>query len=151
MVQPCFQVDNTLWTVPYRRNPSFTGRDDLLHLLDQQLSAGSQEEQTSTRRAALTQPQAMKGLGGIGKTQIAVEYAYRAREQVQYIHTLGINATSEEAMMTSFTQLAEMLPDFPAKNETDQQNLMEAIKRWLEHCKERWLLIFDNADDLFLA
>jgi transcriptional regulator with XRE-family HTH domain len=45
-----------LWTVPYRRNPYFTGRDDLLHLLNQHLSAGSQEEQMSTRRAALTQP-----------------------------------------------------------------------------------------------
>jgi transcriptional regulator with XRE-family HTH domain len=124
--------DNSpLWTVPYRRNLYFTGRDDLLHLLDQHLSRSQEKQAASTCRAALTQPHAMKGLGGIGKTQIAVEYAYRAREQVQYIHTLWINATSQETLMTSFTQLAEMLPDFSAKNETDQQKLMEAIKRWL--------------------
>ena len=109
-------------------------------------SQREQEELTTTRRAALTQPQALKGLGGIGKTQIAVEYAYRAREQGQYTHTLWINAASKEAMMTSFTALTEVLPEFPAQDETDQQKLVEAIKRWLEQCQERWLLIFDNAE-----
>ena len=137
-----------LWNIPYRRNPYFTGRDKLLHLIEQHLSATEQEELTTTRLAALTQPQAIKGLGGIGKTQIAVEYAYRAREQDQYTHTLWMNAASKEALMTSFTALAELLPEFPAKNETDQQKLVAAIKRWLEQCQQRWLLIFDNADDL---
>jgi tetratricopeptide (TPR) repeat protein/transcriptional regulator with XRE-family HTH domain len=147
-----FPIDSpALWTVPYRRNPYFTGRDELLHLLDQHFSAASQKDLTTTRPVALTQPQAIKGLGGIGKTQIAVEYAYRAREQGHYIHTLWINAANEEAMMTSFTTLAEVLPDFPAQNETDQQKLVAAIKCWLEQCQERWLLIFDNADDLSLV
>ncbi len=140
-----------LWNVPYRRNPYFTGRDELLHLIEQHLSATEQEELTTTRLAALTQPQAIKGLGGIGKTQIAVEYAYRAREQDQYTHTLWMNAASKEALMTSFTALAELLPEFPAKNETDQKKLVAAIKRWLEQCQQRWLLIFDNADDLSLV
>jgi tetratricopeptide (TPR) repeat protein/transcriptional regulator with XRE-family HTH domain len=139
-----------LWNVPYRRNPFFTGRDELLQLIERHLSTTGQEEVT-TRRAALTQPQAIKGLGGIGKTQIAVEYAYRAHEQGQYTHTLWMNAASKEALMTSFTALAELLPEFPAKNETDQQKLVEAIKRWLEQCPERWFLIFDNADDLSLV
>jgi tetratricopeptide (TPR) repeat protein/transcriptional regulator with XRE-family HTH domain len=139
-----------LWNVPYRRNPFFTGRDELLQLIEQHLSTTGQEEVT-TRRAALTQPQAIKGLGGIGKTQIAVEYAYRAHEQGQYTHTLWMNSASKEALMTSFTALAELLPEFPAKNETDQQKLMEAIKHWLEQCPERWFLIFDNADDLSLV
>jgi tetratricopeptide (TPR) repeat protein/transcriptional regulator with XRE-family HTH domain len=140
----------TLWTVPYLRNPYFTGRDDLLDLLNMHLSTTRQGDSTTTHRVALTQPQAIKGLGGIGKTQIAVEYAYRAREQGQYTHTFWIDAASKEAMMTSFTTLAELLPEFPAKNETNQQKLVKAVKRWLEQCQERWFLIFDNADDLSL-
>jgi tetratricopeptide (TPR) repeat protein len=137
-----------VWNVPYLRNPHFTGRDELLDRLHQQLSSEAQDAPTTTRRAALTQPQAIKGLGGIGKTQIAVEYAYRSREQGRYIHTLWVNAASEEAIIASFVTLAELLPAFPSKKKTDQQKLVAEIKRWLEQCKQHWLLIFDNADDV---
>ena len=57
-----------VWNVP-SRNSFFTGRDELLTRLRRQLQAG--------QATALSQPQAITGLGGIGKTQIAVEYAYR--------------------------------------------------------------------------
>jgi tetratricopeptide (TPR) repeat protein/transcriptional regulator with XRE-family HTH domain len=135
-----------LWTVPYARNPHFTGRDDLLSHLMQRLSPQEPGQSASTRQIALTQ--AIKGLGGIGKTQIAVEYAYRAREQGRYTHTIWINAASEEAILASFAALAELLPTFPAKDETDQRKLVTAIIRWLELCEQPWLLIIDNADDL---
>ena len=91
--------------------------------------AVKQDENPTTRRKDLTQPLALTGLGGIGKTQLVVEYAYRMREQGQYTHTIWINAVSKETMMTSFTELAGMLPAFPAKEETDQQKLVDAIKR----------------------
>jgi tetratricopeptide (TPR) repeat protein/transcriptional regulator with XRE-family HTH domain len=140
-----------LWHVPYTRNPHFTGRDDLLDQLAQHLSPEGSGASTTARRAALTQPHAIKGLGGIGKTQIAVEYAYRTREQGRYTHTFWVNAASEEAIMTSLVTLAELLPTFPAKDEKDQRKLVAAIKRWLEQCQQRWLLIFDNADDISLV
>jgi hypothetical protein len=140
-----------IWNVPYLRNPHFTGRDELLDRLAQQLSPETQDHLTTARRAALTQPQAIKGLGGIGKTQIAVEYAYRSRDLNRYTHTFWVNAASEEALLTGFIELAELLPTFPAKGETDQRKLVETIKRWLEECKQRWLLIFDNADDVALV
>jgi tetratricopeptide (TPR) repeat protein/nucleoside phosphorylase len=138
-----------VWNVPYLRNPHFTGRELLLHHLDQQLSSEAHDGPTTTpNQVALTQPQAIKGLGGIGKTQIAVEYAYRSRDLDRYTHTFWINAASEEALLTSFVGLAELLPAFSAKKESDQHKLVAAIKRWLEECKQRWLLIFDNADDI---
>src|SRR6266704_2014163 len=138
-----------VWNVPFGRNPHFTGRDDLLDQLRQHLSPEVQDDQTTTRRAALTQPQAIKGLGGIGKTQIAVEYAYRFRDL--YTHTLWVNAASGEALITSFVALAELLPSFSAKSERDQGKLVAAIKRWLEQCEQEWLLIFDNADNISLV
>ena len=143
--------DVALWHVPFPRNPHFTGRDELLAQLARHLAPGGQDQQTGTRQAALTQPQAIKGLGGIGKTQIAVEYAYRAHEQGRYTHILWINAASEEAIITSFVSLAEPLPDLPEKKQKDQAKLVAAVKRWLEQCQKPWLLIFDNADDLVLA
>ncbi len=137
-----------IWNVPNARNPHFTGRDELLDRLHQQLIPAGQNDTTKTRRVALTQPQAIKGLGGIGKTQIAVEYAYRSRDQGLYTHTLWVNAASEETITTSFVTIADLLPSFSAKHETDQRKRVEAVKRWLEQCEQRWLLIFDNADDL---
>src|SRR5579864_8434409 len=124
-----------LWTVPHLRNPFFTGRDELLDRLHQQLIKAEQNETGTTRRAALTQSWAIKGLGGIGKTQIAVEYAYRSRDL--YACIFWLNAATEEALISSFAKIAESLPSFAAKNETDQRKLIEAIKRWLERFEQR--------------
>src|SRR6266566_797366 len=140
-----------LWTVPYRRNPHFTGRDELLERLTQHLTPACSEEPTNTRRAVLTQPRAIKGLGGIGKTQIALEYAYRAREQGRYTHTLWIHAAHEETILSSFVALAQLLPEGVVHPETNPHQLVAQVIRWLEQCQEPWLLIFDNADELPLV
>src|SRR5712692_1820552 len=104
-----------VWNVPHVRNLHFTGRDDLLDRLHQQLAPAGQISAT-IRRAALTQPLAIKGLGGIGKTQIAVEYAYRSRYRGRYTHTLWVNAATEETLISSFVSIAGLLPSFPENN-----------------------------------
>lgn len=139
-----------VWTVPYARNLYFTGRDEVLEQLMQLLAPGDSCQDTVLRQAALTQMRALTGLGGIGKTQIAVEYAYRARVQGRYRHVFWITAASEEAILAGFTALADQLPAFAARGETDQRQLVRAIIEWLEQCEEPWLLILDNADDLSL-
>ncbi|HEY4382875.1 MAG TPA: helix-turn-helix domain-containing protein, partial [Ktedonobacteraceae bacterium] len=129
-----------LWTVPFPRNAHFTGRHELLNQLMQQLAPPASNQPTTIRRAALTQAQIIKGLGGIGKTQVAVEYAYRAREQGRYTHTLWISAGSLEAILTSFAAVAELLPGVASTGESDQRKLVAAVIRWLEQCPQPWLL-----------
>jgi tetratricopeptide (TPR) repeat protein/transcriptional regulator with XRE-family HTH domain len=136
-----------LWNVPYMRNPNFTGRDDLLTLLKERFASGAASHEDSIRPVALSQAQAIKGLGGIGKTQIAVEYAYRAREQARYAHTLWMTAPSEEAILSSCAALADLLPAHPAPDEKDQRKVARAVIAWLEQCEQPWLLIVDNADE----
>jgi hypothetical protein len=140
-----------IWTLPYVRNPHFTGRETFFEILEHQFSRQKPDPHPGIRQAALAQAQVIKGLGGIGKTQIAVEYAYRAREQGLYTHTLWINAASEETILASFVALAELLPIELAQKETDQRKVVAVVLRWLEHCDQPWLLIFDNADDLSLV
>jgi tetratricopeptide (TPR) repeat protein len=128
-----------IWNVPYRHNPFFTGRESVLEEVHRRL--------TTTKATALTQPQALSGLGGIGKTQIAVEYAYRHRDE--YHDVVWVNAGTRETIITSFLELAETL-QLPEKQEQDQSKVVTAMQRWfIEH--DHWLLIFDNADDLTLA
>ena len=123
-----------LWHVPYERNPFFTGRRDTLHLLHEAL--------TSTKSAALTQ--AISGLGGIGKTQTALEYVYCYHREYQAI--FWIRASSREELIEDLMQLAHVIP-LLQQHEQDQQGLLLAVKQWLQS-HTNWLLIVDNADDL---
>ncbi len=66
-----------VWMVPYRQNAFFTGREQLLTDLHTRFMAD--------RTTVLTRGQAITGLGGIGKTQISVEYAYRYREEYRFV------------------------------------------------------------------
>jgi hypothetical protein len=133
------QPSGSLWTVPYRRNPFFTGRESLLKDLHDHL--------TATRTATLTQPQAISGLGGIGKTNIAVEYAYR--HEPDYRAVLWVNAATRETVIADYVTLAAQL-QLPEKEAPDQTITVAAVKDWLENTSD-WLLIFDNADDLALV
>src|SRR5260370_20065606 len=126
-----------VWNVPYPRNPYFTGREEILSQLAMTLQTG--------QVTALSQPpQAISGLGGIGKTQIASEYAYSHSQEYQAI--LWTSAETVEALIAGFTQFATLL-QLSFKNEKDQQVIIQAVKDWLK-THSRWLLILDNADDL---
>lgn len=125
--------------IPITHNPYFTGREPLLSLLHERLS--------TARTAALTQPQALFGLGGIGKTQSAAEYAFRYGNE--YTHVFWVRAATRETLVADFVILAELLA-LSEKDEQDRQQVINAVKRWLA-AHEGWLLILDNADDLPLA
>jgi pentatricopeptide repeat protein len=126
-----------LWTLPYQRNRFFTARDDLLDSLHATF--------TKDRGTSII-VQVISGLGGIGKTQIALEYAYRYSADYQAVFWLRGDTT--EDLLTDFAQLARLLT-LPEHKESDQQVLLAAIKRSLSQASG-WLLIFDNLDTIEL-
>ncbi|MDP3105470.1 MAG: tetratricopeptide repeat protein [Candidatus Methanoperedens sp.] len=121
------------WNVPFQRNPYFTGREDILIDLHNALK--------SDKAAVLAQ--AISGLGGIGKTQTAVEYAYQYRNE--YDAVLWVKANSREALISDYASLAHVL-DLPEKDAKEQNLIAAAVRRWLEN-NSGWLLVFDNADE----
>ena len=126
----------SVWNVPFRRNPFFTGRKPIFAQIHRLLHAG--------KTAALSQPPAISGLGGIGKTQTAMEYAYRYRDAYQCV--LWVQANTSETLLSNFVALAGLLK-LPEQDAQEQQLVVQALKQWLE-THSGWLLIFDNADDL---
>ncbi|MCI0423971.1 MAG: tetratricopeptide repeat protein, partial [Acidobacteria bacterium] len=118
----------------FPRNTFFTGRDDILNNLYTGFKAGEAV-------------QALNGLGGVGKTQTALEYAYRHEQDYQVV--LWGNANSRETLVTDFATMAGLL-NLPEKHAQDQSETVSAVKRWLEN-NDGWLLILDNADEFAMA
>jgi hypothetical protein len=129
-------VTPAVWNIPHPRNPFFTGREPLLQQL-----AGTWKRDQST---AQTPPQVISGLGGIGKTQIAVEYAYLHRHEYQAV--LWVHSDTRESLISGYLAIAKSL-NLPEKHAEAQYVVIEAVRTWLQTHRS-WLLILDNADDL---
>lgn len=124
--------------VPLPRNPFFTGREEILEMLHEQLDV---EQSTVLARSS-----ALCGLGGVGKTQIALEYAYR--HTLHYRAVLWIGAETEEQIVSGLLSIAEVL-QLPGHENQDQQRRVAAVHRWLTS-HDQWLLILDNVEELSL-
>jgi len=120
-----------IWNVPHHRNRNFTGREEILSDLRSLLTSGSS--------AALTQ--AITGLGGVGKTSLALEYVYRYRAEYSVVWWLP---SEESAKLTiEYAGLAKAL-DLPIKDSPNMPEIIRAVRRWLDQ-NSGWLLVFDNA------
>jgi tetratricopeptide (TPR) repeat protein len=120
------------WNVPFRRNPAFTGRELVLAELAGQLGQG----------AATAVTQTLQGGGGVGKTALATEYAYRYPSQFDTVW--WVRAEEPASLVGDYTELAGAL-GLAEAGQADQQLAAGAVRGWLEG-HDRWLLILDNAE-----
>jgi tetratricopeptide (TPR) repeat protein len=113
-------LPDTRWNIP-ARNEYFSGRDDFLEALHK-----------------LTAPvRAIQGLGGLGKTQTAIEFAYRYLGE--YTAGFWMTADSRDALVSGFAALGD-------QKEQDLAKAARGALRWFEE-NSGWLLILDNVDD----
>ena len=124
-----------VWGQVPQRNRHFTGRTELLEQLSQQL--GQQD-------VAAVLPHALQGLGGVGKTQLAIEYAYRASDKYDVVW--WISADQPNLIPSQLATLAPRLglTGLAGRLEDAVDAVLDALRRGDPF--SRWLLVFDNAD-----
>ncbi len=116
-----------LFRIPLPRNEYFTGREDIL----------TQIHETLPHR-----PVAVCGLGGLGKTQVAVEYAYQ--HQAEYTHVFWLSAHDNVVLQTGVEAIAK---DLGLHQPLPPDEVRAWVKEKFSHTLN-WLLVVDNADEL---
>ncbi|RDL35854.1 uncharacterized protein BP5553_06466 [Venustampulla echinocandica] len=124
--KPCF-------IMPFDRDQSFVGRGDILEEIQSRFN--------NQRRVALA------GIGGVGKSQIAIEYCYKWHERHPQGHVIWMHASTQARLDQAYRGVARKL--HLADCDNPETNIFEMVFEWL--CDEDhgpWLLVVDNADDI---
>ncbi|KAJ5112223.1 hypothetical protein N7532_000268 [Penicillium argentinense] len=124
---------NPLSTVPFARDPGFVCRRTLLQSIHEKSSIPGS-------RIALV------GLGGVGKSQLAIEYSYLSRLESPETWVLWVHASNEARFEQSFRDIADQLKI--ACRQDPKVNVFKLVENWLrDEKKGKWICILDNADD----
>ncbi|KAI8667645.1 NB-ARC domain-containing protein [Fusarium keratoplasticum] len=121
--------------IPYPRNEDLVHRGDLIDRLDKLLppTLGSHSA-------------ALWGLGGSGKTQIALDYAYRRCDADDECGVFWVHADNEATFLADYKTIGKKLG---VDERLDGPDLLDAVRDGIE-AQRKWLMVFDNADDLKL-
>ncbi|KAL3468693.1 P-loop containing nucleoside triphosphate hydrolase protein [Aspergillus californicus] len=119
--------------IPFAKNPHFVGRQKEIQELEDSISTPD-----GPRKLAIT------GLGGVGKTQIALELAYRMCDQEPECSIFWIPCTSYEAVEQACMSITQMVGLY----NVEPAEVKERLQAYFSQAHKKWILIFDNADDM---
>lgn len=128
-----FHLHNEHFMVSRRLNPFFTGREEELRKLKQALCASH----STTGDTAARKTYVIHGMGGAGKSEVALKFAHENRPEFWGI--FWIDGRSKSSIISGFGSIARTcgLPD----------ESLEGAMAWLQNTSHSWLLIIDNADN----
>jgi tetratricopeptide (TPR) repeat protein len=119
--------------IPFQENKNFCGRKAILEAIHSEFTE-------ATNSIAV---HAVTGLGGIGKTQIAVQYSRRYGEEYDLVWWIR---SETDASLTSDYQALSNALQLPVKMAAEQAVYVNLINNWLENTEHKWLLVFDNVE-----
>jgi len=121
-----------VWGRVPQRNPAFVGRGELLDELSRRLTAGDTH----------ILPQALRGMGGVGKTQLALEYAWRNQDRYDLVWWIPADTPTQVQQA-----LIDLAPRLGVDADRDPAGISRTVLETLRsgHPYRDWLLIYDNA------
>ncbi|KAF2464103.1 TPR-like protein [Lindgomyces ingoldianus] len=120
-------------TTPFQRDPHFVDRSILAEI--------DFKNRQSTSRLALV------GLGGVGKSQIAIEYSYRVRDKSQDTWVFWVHADTQARFEEGYRRIAETVKVEGWDN--PKADVLRLVRSWMcDGSNRQWVLVVDNADDL---
>jgi tetratricopeptide (TPR) repeat protein len=132
------RVPTPTYYIPFLKNPYFVGRQEELRFLQQKLMADEECQKLS-----------IVGLGGTGKTQMALQFAYSVKERWPEFSILWVPALSMESFEQACGSIAKALRISQAGGGDDDDDVKELVQHYLSSSRAgRWLLVVDNADDV---
>ena len=129
------------WLVPFGRNMDFVGRQEMMGRLLQRIPPDVERDRC--------QRTAIEGLGGVGKTQMALESAYQVRDRDRHCSIFWVPAVDVTSFENAYLGIGQKL--LVPGIEEDGADIKLLIKNALSDERNgNWLLIVDNADDVDL-
>ncbi|KAK3947439.1 hypothetical protein QBC32DRAFT_354310 [Pseudoneurospora amorphoporcata] len=126
-----------IFSVPRAQNTKFCGRKEVLEQLGRDLLPAQDTSQKSCT---------LHGAPGMGKTQIALEFAYRCSYKFPELNIFWIPAEDETVLSQAFGNIARLVGSQQAETDVpDQARLLETATAWLRE-NTSWLMIFDNVN-----
>ncbi|KAF2187411.1 kinesin light chain 1 [Zopfia rhizophila CBS 207.26] len=121
------------WSLPFPRNELFVGRESQLQAIERTLFSSHTHRRTT-----------IYGLGGCGKSALALEFAYRALATRARLLVFWVPAMSQESFDLAFREIGTRLC-IPGVSD-DGANVKQLVKETISQSDD-WLMIVDNADD----
>ncbi|KPM36798.1 hypothetical protein AK830_g9767 [Neonectria ditissima] len=125
-----------LYLVPFQQNPHFRGRSGVLSALHKNLRSAPGDKKAPSQTSCL-----IHGGGGMGKTQLAIEYTYQYRDDYDFI--LWVTAETDPDLANGFAAFTKRLGINVAEGGSSRASV-EAARAWFETTDKQWLLVFDN-------
>ncbi|KAH0443511.1 kinesin [Colletotrichum camelliae] len=122
------------FVVPFRRDSDFVNRPDIWSWIE-------------TRYAGSEMCFALVGLGGFGKSQVAIQFAHQVHDASPDTSIFWVNASTKATFQDSYRSIVEVL-ELPHRHNPGV-NILALLRDWLQREDVgRWLMIVDNADDV---
>lgn len=120
---PCYLIR------PFAENPDFFGRSEILATIKEVLKPPEEASYDNSTKGV--RPVTLCGIGGIGKTQIALQYAFSCIRNNTYDAILWVHAENEEKLATSFTETAVQLELIERAHATNPVVVRVIVMEWL--------------------